>query len=249
MTKLNIAKLHMGPRHPHLFSSAKNFSSEEKDYLFRLCLSSLENHNKMMMEDHLDRFLWFILTNFPFPAHVYLLCSLRHRRNDELSDRAWHQFQLRFDRQQKWFKESQFWRQHKDSPLHLSFANLTIKAWEAREKELALPATETPEFIAHLREQLDANRPPKTTASSAETEATPPIVPGMGIPVVDQFAGSYQWFNPDDANPGLDLMPGLMGNENQSMGGWDLWNDLMQPTIPGYPYQGSGLPLPGQYPN
>jgi hypothetical protein len=251
MINLGIAKLRMGPRHPHMIAGATNMATEQKEVLFRLSLQSVENHNEMIAAPNLERFLWSILSHFPFPAHIYLLCTLRYRSNDELADRAWQQFEFRYGLPNlKFTHKGEFWRKHKDSAIQLAIANLTIKAWETREKALALahPGTPTPEFILQLRQQLASRRTPKSTNSSTvETcEATPPSVANTGM--ADQFAESYKWFNPGavDPNQGFDLMPGLVANDPQSMG-WDFWNDLMQPTIPGYPYEGSGGPLPGTY--
>jgi len=249
MAKLGAAKLRMGPRHPHLIASAKDMPTEEKDFLFSLSLQCLENHNAMLDAPNLNRFLWFVLTNFPFPAHVYLLCSLRYRTNDELADRAWNAFQQRFERQDSKVVNRVFWKKHQESAIHLALANLTIKAWEAREKALAAtqPGYPTPEFITRLRTTLASKRQPKSTSSSSvAAETTPSSVITTEMP--NQFAESYQWFNPGtvDPNQGFDLMPGLINNDNQTIG-WDLWNDLMQPTIPGYPYEGVGGPLAAPY--
>jgi len=248
MAKLGAAKLRMGPRHPHLIASAKDMPIEEKDYLFSLSLQCLENHNAMLDAPNLARFLWFILTNFPFPAHVYLLCSLRYRTNDELADRAWNAFQQRFDRQSVKFHNRIFWKKQQESAIHLALANLTMKAWESREKALAVthPGTPTPEFITQIRQTLASKRPSKSAGSSIVTETTPSSVVTTEVP--NQYAEAYQWFDQGavDPNQGFDLMPGIMTNDTQSIG-WDLWNDLMQPTVPGYPYEGVGGPLTATY--
>jgi hypothetical protein len=239
MTKLGIAKLRLAPRHP---ASTANLPAEEKDLLFRLSLESLEYHNEMMASSNLERFLWFVMRNFPFPAQVYLLCSLRYRTNDKLADRAWRLIEVRHKTQNmaSYANESRVWRMHKESAIHLAILNLLVKAWEAREK--AQPGLPTPGFIQELRQELALKRPPKSTNSSVGTEVTTPAVAPAGV--ADQFAESYKWFNPGsvDSNQGFDLMPGLVTNDPQSMG-WDFWNDLMQPTIPGYPYDGVGGPL------
>jgi Fungal specific transcription factor domain len=246
MVKLATAKIRMLPRHPHLMANISQTSTVDRDSLFRLSLQCLENHNKMMTIPSLDRFMWHVLTNFPFPAHVYLLCCLRWRTTDELADRAWELFEMRFENQNLKFTESEFWRKNKDSAIHLAIANLIVKAWEAREKAFVSanrPLPPTPAFITRLRAQLAAKRPPKSTSSSAGTEVTTPSLVNPDMP--NQFAESYQWFNPGpiDPNQGFDLMSG-MTNDTQSMG-WDFWNDLMQPTLPGYPHE--GIPLQQTY--
>jgi hypothetical protein len=218
-----------------MVASATDMPAKEKDYLFRLSLECVEHHNQMLVEPNLERFHWFIMTNFPFPAQVYLLCSLRYRTSDVLADRAWQQFESRYKVQTAHFHGTEFWRKHKESAIHLALANLTLKAWEAREK--AQPGIPTPVFIPQLRQQIADKKPPKETNSPIGPEATTPSMPTTEV--ADQFAESYKWFNPGavEPNQGFDVMPGLVTNDPQSMG-WDFWNDLMQPTIPGYPYEG-----------
>jgi hypothetical protein len=247
MVKLNSAKLRMMPRHPHLMANITDVPTEERDFLFNMALQCLENHNKMMSLPSLDRFMWHVLTNFPFPAHIYLLCSLRHRTMDELADRAWFLFEERFENQNLKFTESEFWRKNKDSAIHLAIANLANKAWEARERAYVaanLPAPATPNFLLRLRQQLAEKKGLKSISSSVGTETTPPSLTTTDMS--NQFAESYQWFNPGpvNSNQGLDIMPGVMTTDSQPIG-WDFWNDLMQPTIPGYPYE--GVPLQQAY--
>lgn len=247
MVKLNSAKLRMMPRHPHLMANIIEVPTAERDFLFNLALQCLENHNKMMSLPSLERFMWHVLTNFPFPAHVYLLCSLRHRTMDELADRAWVLFEERFENQNMKFTQSEFWRKNKDSAIHLAIGNLVHKAWEARERAYIaanLPVPPTPDFLLRIRQQIAEKKGPKSISSSAGTETTPPNLTTTDIP--NQFADSYQWFNPGpvDSNQNFDLMPGVMTADNQPIG-WDFWNDLVQPSIPGYPYE--GVPLEQAY--
>jgi hypothetical protein len=236
----------MLPRHPHLTDNISPNLTEDRDNLFKLSLQCLEIHNKMMAIPSLDRFMWHVLTNFPFPAQIYLLCSLRWRTSDALAERAWELLEMRFENQNLSVKGSEFWRMNKDSAIYLAIANLIIKAWEAREKAFKStdqPLPPTPDFIHRLRAHFAAKKPPKSTSSSGETEITTPSMVTSGMP---QLPESYQWFNPGpvDLNQGLDLMPGVITNEEQQMG-WDFWNDLMQPSILDYPQE--GIPLEQAY--
>jgi len=256
MVKLATAKVRMLPRHPQLMANISQVGTEERDYLFRLSLSCLENHNKLMALPSLEKFMWFVLTNSPMPAMVHLLCVMRYQTTGELADRAWELFEWRFENQNRKFKESQFWRRNKDSLIHLAIANLTVKAWEAREKAFVAmqqPILVTPNFIKQQQQQLAAKRPPKLTGtgSSVGTEATPPsttTTTTTGIGMGEQSAGSYQWFNPaaGDPNQGFDVMPGVMMSDNQQMG-WDFWTDLMEPTNPMYFGDGAGVPAQQTY--
>jgi hypothetical protein len=263
MVKLTTAKIRMLPRHPHLMANISQVDTPERDALFRLSLSCLETHNKMLMLPSLERFMWFVLTNFPMPASVFLLCSLRYKTTGELADHAWELFEERFLHHNMKLKDSEFWQKNKNSLIHLAIANLTVKAWEAREKAfLAMqqPLPITPNFIKHMQQQLAAKRSAKSTRSSTvgtETTTTTPsattsvgtgVGMGMGIGLGEQFTESYQWFSPGAADPNqsFDLMPGVTTHDPQQMG-WDFWNDLMQPNMGGYLQDGGGFPVQQTY--
>ena len=229
MARSGICKLRMGRRRPHLMASGASISNEDRDKLFLLSLRMLENHNIMMGNPALKRFLWHIYTNFPFPAHVYLLCVLRYRTTDELADRAWEVFAESFDRRMN----HQF-AKRSDSALHLALANLTVKAWEAREAALQLfqPAVPTPRFISYFRQKLKSKKS-KTVTPAAESMTGRPTDVGLG----DQITDSNQWLNQNnillDSTQMFDqsLMPGLMASDSSME--WGFWNDFMQ---------GSGVP-------
>jgi hypothetical protein len=59
----------------------------------------------------------------------------------------------------------------KKSPLNLAFANLTVKAWDARERALLKVQSEvrTPVFIAELRDQLPVKGVKKSATCTSET--------------------------------------------------------------------------------
>lgn len=233
MARTGIAKLHMGPRHPHLLSTS-SLHSEEKDSLFRLSLSMMQNHNQLMTSTAIKHFFWHCVINFPFPAHIYLLCSLRTRPNDEWADRAW-------DTVLDFFKlRMMLWDRHehtkpKESALHAAMSNLTMKAWDAREK--ANPGIVMPELIAKFRDQYLAKKSPK----EPKDEQTPPQQASV-VNYTDPFTDSFSWMN----QPNMGFGPGegdpmmMQGTENTaSMGmGWEFWNDLM--PVNG-PVQGYGV--------
>lgn len=233
MARTGMCKLHIGPRHPHIMSN-KNFSKEEQDKLFKYSLTMIQNHNIMMGTRCLKPYLWHILTNAPFPAHVYMLVSLRHRPTGDLADEAWNHLGESFRLREKAWGHSET-AKRQGTALQLALANLTIKAWEAREKGLQsnLP---TPRFIEYLRGVISAKKSPKVTQQETPTDSGESTAP-----FADQYGGGYQWglnqpTSMMDFGQGLDpnIMPGLMQDRNNATG-WEFWNDLMQmPPIPGF---------------
>lgn len=131
----------------------RNMSEQEKEKQFFTCLNMVEVHHKMLGAKNLKQFLWQIHTNFPFPAYVYLLCALRNTPDGPHADRAWKLLSESFERRvdselEKGVKES-------TNTLKLAMANLTIKAWEAREAQGNFnPAIPTPRFICHYRNMI-----------------------------------------------------------------------------------------------
>jgi len=227
IARTRIAKLHMGPRHPHMIQS-KNMAVAEKEGLFSLSLQMLQNHNTLMSSNAMKNFFWHIVINFPFPAHVYILTSLKTRPQDEMSDKAWEAFGEFFRLRMMLWDRSETVRP-KESALHAALANLTVKAWDVREK--ALPGIEVPPMIINMREEVRAKKSPKETLTE-----TPPVITSEGNNG-DMFTDSLSWMVQPNVGLGqvTDLSSGamhgiMMGQDNSSVGmgmGWDFWNDLM----------------------
>ncbi len=102
------------------------------------------------------------MTNGPFPAYVYLLCVLRYRTKGPLVDRAWdtlEQSSLLENEagKKKWDEGIQSKERYKRSNIYLALANLTMKAWGAR--QAACPELVMPGWVRDLKAVL----PEKTT--------------------------------------------------------------------------------------
>jgi hypothetical protein len=220
-----------------------------------LSLRMLESHNDMIAAPSLKRFLWHICTNFPFPAHVYLLCALRQRPTGPLAERAWAAFGESFVHR-KVAVELGALAKNKESALQLALASLTLRAWDARER--AVPGVKVPHFIPHLRCRLAGNtcaqmnkefctvgtdiglQTPSSTTTTSPPEATKTAPSSSPVPNQmkgpEQIIDPYQWLNSqpamqfDMASMGAafddEMMQGLMPTTNESGLGWDFWNDL-----------------------
>ncbi|KAG0646739.1 Aurofusarin cluster transcription factor aurR2 [Hyphodiscus hymeniophilus] len=245
MAKSFLCKLRMGLRHPYFMSVRSNgLSAVEKDTLFQLSLTMLENHNAAMRNPAIQRFIWYIYTNFPFPAHVYLLCALRWRTSDEFAERAWEELG---ESGEKRLLNDDFktYAKRKLTFIHMALAKMTIKAWNAREAAFqnspqALPI---PRFVSVYRKQLAEVKAGKEPKWWDKTNDSSPISfedqqhPDQMVPQ----------FPPLDANaPGM----GQSFNQNMPLGtlpwsiesqlllhpsyppdmrtGWEFWNNMMQ---------------------
>lgn len=152
---------------------------------------------------------------------------------DEMADRAWASFEEFFRlRMMLWERRENV--RAKESALHAALSNLTVKAWDAREK--ARPGIEVPGVISKLRGEVRKRKAqsPKHVPAETETETPPQQVDGVSGGV---FTDSFAWM--DQHNVGFEqnvdlgqgVMHGIMvGQDNSSVGmglGWDFWNDLM----------------------
>jgi hypothetical protein len=257
MSRCATAKLSMGPRHPLTIRNSSSLPPAEKDKLFNISLRMMETHNAMVAAPSLKRFMWHVFTNFPFPAHVYLLCTLRVRTTGPLVDRAWQAFADHY-RLRRAVGQLTKIAKHRDSALQLALANMTIKAWNAREKDN--PTVEVPKFVLHLRCRLGEGKgmcpAPNTCYSIKEPpsiteEVQQPVQVSQVQPQtvgVSPQAGAYQWLQNqpamqfDMANMGMrfdddlmqDLIPTFSGDISNDSFGIDLWSDYRpDPSVMG----------------
>lgn len=173
----------------------------------------LELYNKAMKTTSLQRYMWHIYTNLPLPAHVYLLCALRFRTTGEFVERAWQQLSESVEIPLKY--NDMYCFKKWDGFLYYAIANMTVKAWEARETAIRnlgrdLP---TPYFVSEYQRQLATKKSrdwPTTTdelLSSMQTQRAfggPPEFPFTGSSLYDTHEEVHQQ-NPFDSSNDLTL--------------------------------------------
>lgn len=179
----------------------------------------LETHNSVMRNTSLRRYIWHIFTNFPFPAHVYLLLALRYRTNDDYVDRAWQQLSESAEIRMM-HDETHFFAKKKDSYIHYALGNMTIKAWEARQNAFpqALPI---PRFVSHYRKQLAEK---KAKSRSTITDASP--IGKTDQAFSGQFSSQFPMLDPNSFVVGQafdqSMLSGMHPTELPPTG-WEFW--------------------------
>jgi len=212
----------------------------------------LEHHNAAMRDPSTQRFLWHIYTNFPLPAHIYLLSALRYHTNDDLAERGWQILSDSSENRAKKDGTHFFFKNKKLSLLHLSLGNLVIKAWNAREAAFqnSPQALQIPRFVSQYRQQLaesKSQKQPATNDSSLSAFKDQPFEGQMN----SQFSMSDP--NAFGMDPGLDvsmplgMLPFQFSNVPHGMpnAGWDFWNNVIQAegSMPGI----NAVPPPYNY--
>jgi hypothetical protein len=224
--------------------STETLEPAEKDALFAQGVQALELDNMMQSSESLAGFTWYMAIFFPFPIYMFVVSELRRRHTGELAERAWEAIIENHERRGL--------IRNLRSPLHMSFGNLFIKAWEAREAaELQLGRSlQTPKLVTLLRQHMNRygpQKPPRqpqaqsahvgsaggdpSVAATAATTTPPAGMPGSGHDTPEQPGhGGFglddnMMFSPyDGGNP---MLTGGMGGGDGDFGQVD-WNYLMQ---------------------
>jgi hypothetical protein len=145
-----ISKRRLTIRHPRRFLGS-SMPEDNRQKLFDICLSILEQDNFVYSMDCLRGFLWPLDQEFqPFQvdAFVYLLSELRYQDPSPLTEKAWSEISKSF-------------KHHPNivfagSPLNVAIGNLTLKSWEsgeARAQHQQFPHPSRPDFIIQLLEK------------------------------------------------------------------------------------------------
>ncbi|KIV80799.1 hypothetical protein PV11_08275 [Exophiala sideris] len=186
LARLEVWKLRSGLFDPRgLRGSRRQLPQNEQDRVFAASLRVMELHNMMLATESIQKFVWYALTNPPFPAYLYLLCGLRTRTSGELADRAWTQLAQHSENRKK---HNSWDYPQKSSPLRLAIGNLTLKAWEAREgaRSPLQPQLPVPRFISDLRDLLAPRMPAILyDGSGADPLRTCDALNTSGLPSLD----------------------------------------------------------------
>lgn len=225
-----------------------------RDGLFLDAIRTVEYDNLTLGSDMLRGFVWYTWMHFPFPAYMFLVSELRHRRTGELVERAWQAICENHDRRGL--------IRHRKSPMHIAFGHLFVKAWDAREAaETQLGrAVTAPRLIVVLRQRIkkygggraartagggdDTGSSPSAAANGATTTTTagggdfPMPQPGAGVGVPDHPHPLGVNVGVDDsamfaaAFDGMNPLFGSTGNNEVDFGQMD-WSYLM-PQLGGF---------------
>ena len=156
-----ILRMRLVAHHPrHYSDKGASMSQSEKDFLCSLSLRLIENDNLLHRNKSIDRFQWFVNTNFQFPAFVYLMSELRHRTRGELADRGWAAVSEAVHYRSQFMMD----RMRQKSPMFHATSTLSLKAWQARENDFLKHGErvpEAPEYIVTLRSIFGNGYPAK----------------------------------------------------------------------------------------
>ncbi len=149
-------------------STSSKLPSAESDALFVEAIKMIDYDGRMYEHESLKGFRWYMMMQFPLPAYVCLLSGLRERTTGELCEQAWNAICEHHERRKI--------MGHLRTPLHVAFAPLFVKAWDAREAaETQLGRTIAPPKLITLLRQRIASMPKRVKRSPAPDQGTSSI--------------------------------------------------------------------------
>ncbi|VUC21824.1 unnamed protein product [Clonostachys rosea] len=170
----------------------------EREDLFSQATQMIEYDNVVQSSESLAPFRWYSRHHFPFPAYMFLVQELRARVSGPSVERAWDAVAANY--------ELRGLLNNFHNPMHLTFKNTFIKAWDAHESaQRALGKNITvPRFIHVLRERSEQRRMEKADMQSMDHSA------GMSTPSHSGDASVHTPGNHSSStgmSPAADLKP------------------------------------------
>lgn len=240
-----VCKMRLMAHHPSQYRG-KPMPRAEKEMLFANSVRMVEYDVMGKSTRGLDNFSWHLDVAFQIDAFVFMLIASRTQANDApLTKRAWQLVAEMYKYRPALLEDGK-------NELYAAVRALTLRAWEAREADLARSHMEpihVPQVISELRERKSKKARTASIASlSIPHDASP----------LDQLAGVATQVDPrynEDPNPGFvfggygadpassfrpdpDLpLDGMFGNfaGDINMSGWEpsqvnweFWNALLE---------------------
>lgn len=241
-----ICKMRLMAHHPSQYpDKGKSMPQAERDMLFRMAVQMVEYDVLGKSTRTLDSFSWHLDVAFQIDAFVFMLIASRTQAADApLTKKAWHLVSEMYKHRPALLEETK-------NELHAAVRELTLRAWEAREADIARSSLEPmpmPNVIANIRER-------KAKKSHARTASAPSVIIPPEASALHQLAGvatqvdarnienSTRFMNGDSvAFTGSSFQPavdqqfdGLFSHFSSDIDisgwapiDWDYWNDLLE---------------------
>jgi len=204
----------------------------ERDMLVGEAIRTIEYDNALLSNESTRGFGWYLHMYFPFPAYILLMAELRSRTTGELAERAWDVMVENHERRGM--------MKNLRSPMHITFGNIFIKAWDAREAAEAAMGNQLqpPKLIVMLRQHVARMGPKRGAApGGGPAGASGGQQQGYGQQQQQPLPGSA---SASDASPGLGMASSSAGAGYPSQ---KVMSEV--PMGPGADAMGGGMPFDG----
>lgn len=233
-----IWKMRMMAHHPAQYpDKGKSLPQEEHDKLFFWSVKLVECHIEGKTTGDLDHFSWHIDAIFQLDAFVFMLIESRSQPpTGPLTEKAWQLVSETYKYRHNLLADA-------TNTLHAAVIELTLRAWDAREKEIArrgLEPVATPAIISKLRQrkqntmgQLSEIPAHQDVQVEAQTMVAPVQDPTFDMSGIDM--GMTQSFVPPNVsylfNGIFDTFTGDVALPDWGAVNWDEWNTLLERNV------------------
>ena len=227
VARSGLYALRLMVHHPRQYpDKGASMPQEEKDMLFTTSLRMIELGSMGRSAENLRHFLWHMFVQFQLDVFVYMLGELQNRTSGELVERAWHEVKLAYEFYPEFLDD-------RSNALYVAIRNLTLKAWQRRETELARilgRRPEVPMFVKILGSRRKGGESLSTASTVFGSEIAPqtreePVLGGFGADqVLPDIAGTTV-MEGDAFDIDFPYDTSLAYADPMD---WDYWMDLIQ---------------------
>jgi len=134
---------------------------KEKELLFENAIKVSEYEFLAYSTPSLQKFQWYLKSNFQLELFIFLIYELRKRAIDEMTDRCWTQVE-------NLLKYHPAIVNSTENPMYVAMGKILLEAWDARRTNAEFNGQE-PSFIAGLQARKEAVEHPERKLRSHTT--------------------------------------------------------------------------------
>lgn len=149
-SSLNITRF-LG-HHPRRWASQEQTPESERQYVWNVSVSLLEQYDILQSDRRLQGFGWYVAYHLQWHVFIHVLDTLRTRPLMPEVEKAWRLVETTFENNPDVISNTK-------KPIHVAVGNLCLKAFTARETALTHEGRSIScksKFITKLRQQRDA---------------------------------------------------------------------------------------------
>lgn len=176
---LNV--VHFLTHHPRRWVSQEQTPTSEQEYVWKISVELLEQHDMIQSDRRLQGFAWHSAYYLQWHVLIHVLDTLRAKPLMSDIYKAWQLVEATYKNNPDMISSTK-------KPIHVAVGNLCLKAFNAYEAALMykrMTISHVPDYITKLRQQREAARARRKArdARSKEAEAAPSYEPLQVIEV------------------------------------------------------------------
>ena len=153
--------------HPRRWVSQEQTPRSEQEYVWRISLELLEQHDMIQSDPRLQGFAWFSAYYLQWHVFIHVLDTLRAKPLMPDIYKAWRLIEATYKNNPDMISSTK-------KPIHVAVGNLCLKAFNAYEAAFmreGMTISHKPEYVTKLRQQRDAAKARRKARDAKSKEA------------------------------------------------------------------------------